>query len=662
MDEELAYHVDFHGIQYVLTIYVAASNSSNHGKTLLVDIEQEASGARWTGEFASKYIEDITQKTGNFKRFSVFVNMLRKALDSGSDSVFVDLLTAADLTELKNRRSGKPAGVGNSMSSSAAGMALGNSRSSRSNGKRYLILTYTAEFDKVHYPLPLSFEEHPSPATLQRTIGRLRRELANGGTKVTNGGVGNANTMELQRQLHSVKTENEALRRNKGNAAAVEARIAFQKYRETSEMEISQLKKDCKSLASKLRDARTKQDQAEYRYEKEKNTSSSSTSGTKQLRALERKNTALRQTNQREKDQAKRAKSTSERQLMKMKQEMKNLKSSLTRMRMELREANKRTARSKSAAARSVSRGRSTTPRGIGATRRTSRGRSTSSTRSGMTSVNSSRSSINTSTNSRLSRRSVRSARSTRSTRSAQSIRSAKSTRSAQARSSNYGQQRSSARSSARVPRVRRSRRTPSPSVGSSFGSTGRRSNMSSTSSTSRGRTTRTKKKKTSSSTSRRSKRHPSPFDYSSADSRSSSIDSRSSEKGGRRRRTRMAKAKATKKKKTKKQRGRTTAGFDGSATNDIPRAPSSSAPKHMPAPLPTENESRMGNMETSMRELETSMEETVTAASRLEESTAETNFNANSEMADIDRRLNALQVRFFLKCAANAATDPASF
>jgi hypothetical protein len=73
--------------------------------------------------------------------------------------------------------------------------------------------------------------------------------------------------VEMTRQLHVVRTENEALQRNKGNAAAVEARIAFQKYRETSDMEISQLKKDCKSLASKLRDSRTKQDQAEYRYE-----------------------------------------------------------------------------------------------------------------------------------------------------------------------------------------------------------------------------------------------------------------------------------------------------------------------------------------------------------------------------------------------------------
>ena len=35
------------------------------------------------------------------------------------------------------------------------------------NNKRYLILTYAAEFDRVHYPLPLIFEDTPDPETLK---------------------------------------------------------------------------------------------------------------------------------------------------------------------------------------------------------------------------------------------------------------------------------------------------------------------------------------------------------------------------------------------------------------------------------------------------------------------------------------------------------------
>jgi hypothetical protein len=42
-------------------------------------------------------VEDITSKTGNFKKFGVFVRMLVSALQSRSDSVFVDLLTYNDL-------------------------------------------------------------------------------------------------------------------------------------------------------------------------------------------------------------------------------------------------------------------------------------------------------------------------------------------------------------------------------------------------------------------------------------------------------------------------------------------------------------------------------------------------------------------------------------
>ncbi len=43
------------------------------------------------------------------------------------------------------------------------------------NTKRFLILTYRVEYDRVHYPLPLALEEAPSCASLQRVIRRLRR-------------------------------------------------------------------------------------------------------------------------------------------------------------------------------------------------------------------------------------------------------------------------------------------------------------------------------------------------------------------------------------------------------------------------------------------------------------------------------------------------------
>ena len=42
----------------------------------------------------------------------------------------------------------------------------------------YLILTYVVEFDRVHYPLPLTFQESPAPSDLKATLRRLQEELA----------------------------------------------------------------------------------------------------------------------------------------------------------------------------------------------------------------------------------------------------------------------------------------------------------------------------------------------------------------------------------------------------------------------------------------------------------------------------------------------------
>ena len=73
--------------------------------SLVVEIEQdEPTHDRWSGEFSSRYIEDITAKTGNFKKFPVFVRMLQTALASSSSSVFVDLLTFSDLQMLRARK------------------------------------------------------------------------------------------------------------------------------------------------------------------------------------------------------------------------------------------------------------------------------------------------------------------------------------------------------------------------------------------------------------------------------------------------------------------------------------------------------------------------------------------------------------------------------
>ncbi|KAK3272671.1 Centrosomal protein CCDC61, partial [Cymbomonas tetramitiformis] len=150
----------FHNVEYLLTVAAVKD------ETLCIEVEQKRDGSRWRGDFTSKYIEDITAKTGNYKKYPVFVKMLLTAVTEESDSVFVDLLTYNDLEMLKSRK----------MRGGAAAPPPAPA-SNRNNNKRYLILTYAAEFDRVHYPLPLMFEESPDPEALKATIRRLREEL-----------------------------------------------------------------------------------------------------------------------------------------------------------------------------------------------------------------------------------------------------------------------------------------------------------------------------------------------------------------------------------------------------------------------------------------------------------------------------------------------------
>jgi hypothetical protein len=69
---------------------------------------------------------------------------------------------------LKSRKTGAKPSIGDA----------GKGGAGAGGGKRYLILTYVVEFDRVHYPLPLQPLEAPTTASLQRQIRRLRREVA----------------------------------------------------------------------------------------------------------------------------------------------------------------------------------------------------------------------------------------------------------------------------------------------------------------------------------------------------------------------------------------------------------------------------------------------------------------------------------------------------
>lgn len=146
---------------------------------LCLDIEQIDSGERWSGQFTSQCrcslhfyltyftdLEELTHQVGNYKKYNVFIKMLMSGLSGESENVYVNLLTYNDLQLLKARK----LGVSSSFSSQT-------SQSHHSQSKRYIILTYASEFDRVNFPLPLTYEDNPSVPALQKTIKRLRSKL-----------------------------------------------------------------------------------------------------------------------------------------------------------------------------------------------------------------------------------------------------------------------------------------------------------------------------------------------------------------------------------------------------------------------------------------------------------------------------------------------------
>ncbi|KAJ8938502.1 hypothetical protein NQ318_005166 [Aromia moschata] len=151
-DPNLVTTCTFHGQEYLFKMNILCNN-------LEILITDKNSGEEWQCGYDATYIENLTQKTGNFKQFDIFVAMIKSGLLRTSESVTLDLLTFEDLELLRSRKLTKTVGPSNS-------------------NRRYLIVTYIVEFDKIRYPLPLEYCGPPDPVILQATIRRLELELS----------------------------------------------------------------------------------------------------------------------------------------------------------------------------------------------------------------------------------------------------------------------------------------------------------------------------------------------------------------------------------------------------------------------------------------------------------------------------------------------------
>ena len=497
IDEE--FRTVFHGVQYLLSLSVKKNSS-----VLYIDVEQENTGERWRGEFSAKYIEQITQKTGNFKRFMVFAKMLSVALGQSSETVFVDLLTYNDLEMLKSRKMGKPPGTGANGPISVSS-SFGSSRGGAGNKKRYLILTYAVEFDRVHYPLPLAFESEPNVESLKRTVQRLRKEVAKKDKVLSSkrdgkqnagdaknimmddyGGDGNTTVIIAMRQeLDALRKQNKKLK----YSSKTSMNAQYERLKEDSTLEIKRLRKECKSLQNKLNMVLDDREKIRGRSVAQSASGKNSDSA-KQLRILSKKLRNVEKSLNTERVAHNRTKQKAMKYANKAKAEVSRLKEQVKSMRLQIRDL-------KISSRRSTLASRSPGNRSI---------RSVSSNRS-RTSNNRSRTSIRTSNSSIRSRSSFGSSAS----RSRSPNVSTRSKRSTASRTSK-GKTKTS---------IRRTRTRVNTSNNSNLSTGSRRSTTSA----------------------RRRRRNPSPYD-----SGYSSTASQSSVEGAKR--TRIAKRKVRKKKK----------------------------------------------------------------------------------------------------------------
>ncbi|CAH8454773.1 unnamed protein product [Schistosoma turkestanicum] len=147
-------------------------------------------------------VEELTRKTGNFKRFDVFCSMLQSALSKRSNFLKLDLLNYEDLNEIRRIK------ILNDYLPPRCSVTL-------NGNKRYLILSYTTEFDKIHYPIPLLFVGCPTPDVYRNIIHELRVKLFSFGSTMSfpEHQLDTSETGEAISKISKLQSENMALRR-----------------------------------------------------------------------------------------------------------------------------------------------------------------------------------------------------------------------------------------------------------------------------------------------------------------------------------------------------------------------------------------------------------------------------------------------------------------
>ena len=153
--------------------------------------------------------------------------MLVSAFDGDSGAVSLDLLTGEDLDVLRQAN-----GLGSKSAPNQSAVVLART-------KRYLILTYQGEFDKVHYPMALTYCDQEDVSELKRTIVRLRDEM----DTIRKSQVDSKSLREVEVLVMSYKSEKDKLGRELAESHGVISQL---------QSEISSLQNENHLLQTKI--------------------------------------------------------------------------------------------------------------------------------------------------------------------------------------------------------------------------------------------------------------------------------------------------------------------------------------------------------------------------------------------------------------------------
>eukprot|EP00833_Pecoramyces_ruminatium_P002760 jgi/Orpsp1_1/1176792/evm.model.c7180000059019.1 len=161
--------ITFKNEEYILNAYALLSKDGglSSKESLVISIKKESTNEIWKGKYTNNYVEEITKKTGNFKKFSVFIEMLFSAIKMSSKTVTLDLLTLDDVKRLRENKG----------DDSRLDTADSNRSNKSMKNKLFLILTYSAAFDRVHYPLPLTFQGFEDEISSIALVEKLKKEI-----------------------------------------------------------------------------------------------------------------------------------------------------------------------------------------------------------------------------------------------------------------------------------------------------------------------------------------------------------------------------------------------------------------------------------------------------------------------------------------------------